>query len=36
MLYGADGFDVTLTMVPQAGLLTQDQVVALALSVRRT
>jgi len=27
---------VTLTMVPEAGLLTQDQAVALALSVRRT
>jgi hypothetical protein len=36
VLYGADGFDVTLTMVPEAGLLTQYQAVALALSVRRT
>jgi hypothetical protein len=36
VVYGADGLDVTLTILPEAGLLTQDQAVALALSVRRT
>jgi len=35
VIYDLDGFDVQLTMPPEAGLLTQDQAVALALSVRR-